>query len=263
MAACLNPKRPTMKSILTAIFAALLIVGCLIKGDDTQASEINIAVAANFTSAAKDIADAFERQTGHKAILSFGSTGKLYTQITHGAPFDAFLAADTKHPEMAEQEGLAVAGTRFTYATGRIVLYSTDPTLVDDAGEVLSRGGFEKLAIANPKNAPYGAAAVKAMMELGVYDTLLPKIVRGDNIAQTYQFVITGNAQLGFVALSQVVNDEAGSKWIVPEDIVAPIRQDAVLLRAGENDSTALAFLAFLKSEKAREIITRYGYGSD
>jgi len=253
----------SMKMVFTAIFSAMVLAGSLFKGGDAAADQVNIAVAANFTPAAKDIAAAFETQTGHKAILSFGSTGKLYTQIVYGAPFDVFLAADAKRPEMAERSGLAVSGTRFTYATGQIALYSADPSLVDDAGEVLSSGGFQKLAIANPKNAPYGEAAVKAMMELGVYDELLPKIVRGDNLAQTYQFIITGNAQLGFVALSQVVNDESGSKWVVQENIVAPIRQDAVLLQSGANSSTATAFLAFLKTQTAREIITKYGYGTD
>ncbi|MCP5365508.1 MAG: molybdate ABC transporter substrate-binding protein [Hyphomicrobiales bacterium] len=252
-----------MKAIVTAIFAAMLVASCFLQSNEAAPQQVNVAVAANFTPAAKDIAAAFEAETGQKAILSFGSTGKLYAQIAHGAPFGVFLAADARHPEMAERAGLAVAGTRFTYATGKIALYSPDPSLVDNSGAVLSRGGFEKLAIANPKNAPYGAAAVKAMTDLGVYDALLPKIVHGDNIAQTYQFLITGNAQLGFVALSQVVHDKTGSKWIVPEDIVTPIRQDAVLLTAGKNDSTALAFIAFLKSEKPREIMTRYGYGTD
>ncbi|MEJ2124391.1 MAG: molybdate ABC transporter substrate-binding protein [Alphaproteobacteria bacterium] len=225
-------------------------------------AEAKIAVSANFTAAAKDIAKAFQAKTGHKAVLAFGSTGKLFTQIANGAPFEAFLAADQKRPQKAEAEGLAVPGSRFTYAKGKIVLFSTDAKLVDDAGKVLGKpDAFDKLAITNPKTAPYGAAAVEAMNKLGVYAGVKSKLVKGDNLAQTYQFIVTKNAQLGFVAYSQVVNAKGGSKWVVPDNLYAPIRQDAVLLKTGENNEVAKAFLAFLKGEEAHAILKNYGYG--
>lgn len=226
------------------------------------AGETTIAVAANFTATAKDIAKAFEMETGHKAILAFGSTGKLYAQIVHGAPFDAFLAADQARPAKAEAEGFALKGSRFTYATGKIVLYSADASLVDDGGAVLANpGAISRLAIANPKTAPYGAAAVQVLERLGLYDGLKPKIVQGDSIAQAYQFVVTGNATLGFVAAAQVATSKTGSKWVVPEDLYIPIRQDAQLLAKGAGSDAAKAFLAFLKTPQARSIIRAYGYG--
>lgn len=229
-----------------------------------SAGETTIAVAANFTAAAKTIARAFETETGHKAVLAFGSTGKLYAQIANGAPFAALLAADQARPERAEAEGLAVAGSRFTYAKGKIVLYSADAMTVDRAGRVLSAPEtFAKIAIANPKTAPYGAAAVQAMTQMGVYDGLQDKIVQGDSIAQTHQFVMTQNAQLGFIAYAQVIHAESGSMWVVPEGLYSPIRQDAVLLKAGATSEPALAFLAFLKGDTARAIIASYGYGLD
>lgn len=241
--------------------AALLMVAL---STGAFAAETKIAVAANFTAAAKDIAKAFAADTGHSAVLAFGSTGKLYAQIAHGAPFEAFLAADQKRPMKAEAEGLAVSGSRFTYAKGKIVLYSIDADLVDGAGQVLGTPGkFTKLAIANPKTAPYGAAATEAMQKLDVYEGVKGKIVQGDSIAQTHQFVATGNAQLGFVAYSQVVTAKGGSQWVVPDDLYAPIRQDAVLLKAGLDNEAAQAFLAFLKGETARAIIASYGYGLD
>ena len=227
-----------------------------------RADETHIAVAANFTAAAKEIAAAFGKETGHEAVLIFGSTGKLYAQIANNAPFDAFLAADVARPEKAEKEGLGVAGSRFTYAVGQIVLFSADPALVDAQGTVLKTGTFEKIAIANPKTAPYGAASIEAMKALGVYDRLEPRIVKGDSISQTLQFVTTRNAALGFVALSQVIADDTGSKWVVPTDLYTPIRQDAVLLTRGADNAAAKAFLAFLKSETALAIIAKYGYGA-
>jgi molybdate transport system substrate-binding protein len=241
----------------------MLLVGAAFSASTAWAEEARIAVAANFTAAAKEIATAFGAQTGHEAELIFASTGKLYTQIANGAPFDVFLAADTARPEKAEAEGLAVPGTRFTYAVGQIVLFSADPTLVDSNGEVLKTGDFAKLANANPKTAPYGAAGVEAMTALGIYELLAPRIVTGDNVSQTLQFITTQNAALGFVALSQVIDDESGSKWMVPADLYTPIRQDAVLLNPGANNEAATEFLAFLKSEAARDIIAGYGYGTD
>ncbi|WP_176085679.1 molybdate ABC transporter substrate-binding protein [Martelella sp. HB161492] len=241
-------------------FALLAAVAAFVPAS-AFAGQINVAVAANFTEAAKDIAAAFNQQTGDDAVLSFGSTGKLYTQIANGAPFTVFLAADQERPEKAVTEGLAVEGSEFTYAIGKLVLYSSDAGLVDDDGAVLkSEDGFDKIAIANPDAAPYGAAAVETMKALGLYDTLTPKIVQGDSISQTYQFVTTGNAELGFVALSQVIDTEGGSQWVVPADLYTPIKQDAVLLKTGADDETSKAFMDFLKSDTAHKIIESYGY---
>lgn len=226
-----------------------------------NAAEVAVAVAANFTATAKQIATAFEATSDHTVVLSFGSTGKLYTQIAHGAPFDVFLAADQARPQKAIDEGLAVADSRFTYASGKLVLYSTDPELVDTDSSVLRSARFERLAIANPATAPYGSAAIEVLKALGVHDSVIDRIVRGDNIAQTYQFVMTKNAQLGFVALSQVIDTSDGSRWIVPESMYTPIRQDAVLLNRGANNPAARAFMAFLQGDKARDIIRAFGYG--
>ncbi len=240
---------------------AICMLSFLSLHQQAQGAQTNIAVAANFTAAAKEIAQAFKQETGHEAILSFGSTGKLYTQIAHGAPFEVFLAADQKRPQKAETEGLGVTGSRFTYASGKIVLYSTDASLIDADAKVLGKvDAFNKIAIANPKTAPYGSAAVSALKKMKLYDTIKSKIVQGDNIAQTHQFVSTGNAQLGFVALSQVIKQQGGSKWLVPQELYAPIRQDGVLLKKGENSEAAKAFLGFLKGQSAHRIIEKYGY---
>ncbi|WP_018700542.1 molybdate ABC transporter substrate-binding protein [Amorphus coralli] len=242
-----------------ALAAAVLVAGIL-QADPAVAGQARVAVASNFTDAARRIAAAFEAQGDHTVTLSFGSTGQIFTQIAQGAPFDAFLAADQTRPERAVAEGLAVAGSRFTYASGRLALYSADPGLV--TGETtLARGTFDKLAIANPETAPYGAAAIETMEALGVLDAIRPKLVRGANIAQTYQFVATGNAELGFVALSQIAASEGGSRWIVPETLHAPIAQDAVLLSEAADRQAAIAFLAFLKGPDARAIIAGFGYG--
>ncbi len=256
----------TMKqcwNMIVAIFLATAgFAGWGQMASEALAEETHVAIASNFTATAKEIAAAFERETGHKAVLSFGSTGKLFTQIANGAPFQVFLAADTKHPEKAEAEGLAVTGTRFTYATGKIVLYSSNPELVDKAGKVLETPAkFAKLAIANPMTAPYGTASIKTMEALGVYAGVKDKIVQGDNIAQTYQFVATGNAQLGFIALSQVVADTRGSKWVVPSNLYTPIKQDAVLLKTGAESKPAKAFLTFLRGRTALAMIEKFGYG--
>ena len=253
-----------MKSFFAASCLALTLASLPLPQltDTAAAAETNVAVAANFTAAAKEIATAFEAETGHTATLSFGSTGKIYTQIANGAPFTVFLAADQARPEKAEAEGLAVAGSRFTYASGKIVLYSVDAALVDGEGAVLKTPDrFERLAIANPKTAPYGAAAVQAMEAMQVPQATLDKIVQGDSISQTHQFVATGNAQLGFVALSQVIGTQEGSRWIVPADLYTPIHQDAVLLKIGKDDEAAKAFITFLKGDAARVIIESYGYG--
>jgi molybdate transport system substrate-binding protein len=227
------------------------------------AAEVSVAVAANFTAPMRNIAAAFETDTGHKAILAFGSTGTFYAQIKNGAPFHMLLAADDKTPARLEKEGLAAAGTRFTYAVGKLVLWSAQPGVVDARGEVLSKGGFERIALANPKLAPYGAAAVETLSRLNLLERLQPRFVQGENIAQTYQFVATGNAPLGFVALSQVTVDgriARGSAWVVPDNLHAPIRQDAVTLAGGKDSAAAVALAAYLKGEKARAIIRSYGY---
>lgn len=224
------------------------------------AAETHVAVAANFAEPARAIAAGFERTTGHKAILAFGSSGAFYTQISHGAPFEIFLSADAERPARIERDGLAVPGTRFTYAIGRLVLYSTTPGLVDAKGAVLGSNRFDKIAIADPATAPYGVAAIETMRKLGVHDALRPKIVTGSSIAQTYQFASTGAAQLGFVALSQVIAEPGGSRWIVPQRLHRPIAQQAVLLRTGQNNPAAAAFIKYLKSSPAMAIIRRYGY---
>ena len=209
------------------------------------------------------IATAFEQDTGHKAILAFGSTGKFYAQIKNGAPFQALLAADDETPARLEREGLGVGGTRFTYAIGRLVLWSRQPGLVDDKGNVLRSGKVVRIALADPKLAPYGAAAADVLNGLGLMPALAPKLVQGENIAQTYQFVATGNAELGFVALSQVFADgklTQGSAWAVPAALHAPIRQDAVVLATGKDNAAAAALMAYLRTDKARAIIRSFGY---
>ena len=228
-----------------------------------QAGDALLAVAANFTAPMQKIAQAFEQDTGHKAVLSFGATGSFYAQIKNGAPFDVLLAADDDTPLKIEKEGLSVVGSRFTYATGQLVLWSKQAGLVDNKGEVLRSGKFQKLAIANPKLAPYGLAATETLTQLGLLSELQPKIVMGESIGQTYQFLVTENAQLGFVALSQVFADgkiTQGSAWVVPAKLHNPIQQDAVLLNSGKNNPAAAALLTYLKSDKARAIIKSYGY---
>lgn len=228
-----------------------------------QADEVQVAVAANFTAPMQQIAAQFEKDTGHKAALSFGGTGKFYAQIVNGAPFEILVAADDETPARLEKEGQGVAGTRFTYGIGKLVLWSTNPDLVDAKGEVLKTANFKHLALANPKTAPYGTAAVETMTRLGLLPSLQGRFVQGENIAQTYQFILSGNAELGFVALSQVFKDgkiTSGSAWIVPASLYEPIRQDAVLLAKGKDKPAATALLVYLKGEKARSIIKSFGY---
>ena len=245
---------------LRALFVCLALVAPTALAGRAAAADVQVAVAANVTEPAKEIAAAFKARTGQAVVLVFGSSGAFYTQITQGAPFEVFLSADAERPTKAEQEGLAAPGTRFTYAVGRLVLYSKTPGLVDAEGAVLASGRFDKLAIADPAAAPYGLAAVQTLKTLKLYDRLQPKIVQGASIAQAYQYVATGAAELGFVALSQVVSAPGGSRWLVPEADHAPIEQQAVLLKTGANDPAARAFLAFLKSPAAVAIIKRYGY---
>ncbi|VTU39395.1 Molybdate-binding periplasmic protein precursor [Variovorax sp. PBS-H4] len=228
-----------------------------------HAAEVQVAVAANFAGPMKVLAVDFEKATGHVAVLSSGSTGKFHAQIRSGAPFDVFLAADDETPARLDQEGATVPGSRFTYATGQLVLWSARPDLVDAKGEVLKRGQFAHLALAAPKLAPYGAAAVETMKRLDVLAQLEPKFVQGESIGQTFGFVSSGNAELGFVALSQVWENgklKRGSAWVVPAELHNPIRQDAVLLTRGKDNAAAAALMAFLKSDAAKAVIRSFGY---
>ena len=240
-------------------FWLLFGFGLIVAAGPVEAGQTQVAVAANFTEPAKEIATLFKAKTGDEALLSFGASGNFYTQISQGAPFQVFLSADADRPKAAVDAGLAVADTRFTYAIGKLVLWSKslDLTKGDD---VLKANAFAKLSIANPKAAPYGAAAVEAMKGLGVYDAIEPKIVQGASIAQAFQFVDTGNAELGFVALSQLSGVTTGSRWLPPQSLYSPIRQDAVLLKTGADDEASKAFIAFLRGPEARAIIERYGY---
>ncbi len=245
----------------TRLMSCLLV--CLAgAASSVRADEISVAVAANFTAPMQAIAAGFEKETGHKVLAAYGATGKFYAQIRNGAPFEVLLTADEETPARLIKESSAVAGSQFTYAIGKLVLWSAKPAIVDGAGAVLKAGGFNHLAIANPKLAPYGAAAVEVMKGLGVYASVQPKIVTGESIAQTHQFISTGNALLGFVALSQVLKDGKidGSSWIVPATLYAPIRQDAVILEKGKGKPAAEALMKYLKSDKARAIIQSFGY---
>lgn len=229
-----------------------------------RAGEVLVAVAANFAAPMKRIAEDFSRVSGHRAILSFGSTGKLYAQIRNGAPFEVLLAADEATPARLEGEGLGVAGSRFTYAVGRLALWSAEPGRVDADGKVLATGGFERLAIADPKLAPYGAAAVEVLQALGRLDSLRPRLVTAESVGQAYQFVATGNAEIGFVALSQVLEEgalRAGSLWRVPAGLHHPLRQDFVILAAGRRSAAATALAGYLRSDAAREVLRGFGYG--
>lgn len=228
-----------------------------------QAGEVHVAVASNFSAPMKAIAAQFEQETGHKVLVSTGATGKFYAQIRNGAPFELLLAADDEVPARLEAEGLGVADSRFTYAIGRLVLWSARPDLVDGRGEVLKKADVGQLSIANPRLAPYGAAAVEAMKALNVFAAVEARLVMGENIAQAHQFVHAGNAALGFVAMSQVYEDgklKSGSAWIVPSHLHRPIRQDAVLLQKGKNNPAARQLAGFLKQDAARRVIRRYGY---
>lgn len=243
--------------LMTRLLAVLIV---LFAAGSALAAETKVAVAANFAEPAKVIAARFKARTGHDATLSFGSSGQFYAQIANGAPYEVFLSADRERPEKAEAEGLGVAGSRFTYAIGRLVLYSKTPGLVDGRGAVLSQGRFQKLAIADPRTAPYGVAAVETMKKRRVYDALRPRLVQGTSITQAYQFVETGAAEVGFVAASQLIGVKGGSRWLVPAGDHTPIDQQAVLLKSGANSAAAQAFIRFLKGPEARAIIQRYGY---
>ena len=242
--------------------ASVLQLGIMLSGGlvgSLHAAEVKVAAAANFTAPMKEIERQFATDTGHQAIVSYGSTGKLYAQILNGAPFDVFLAADQDRPALIEQK--AIGDSRFTYATGRLALWSSDPGLLDGTADALRSPAIRRLAIANPKTSPYGNGAMQIIGALQLTEPLQRKLVRGDNIAQTFQFVMTGNAQAGFVAMSQVADETKGSRWIPPQSMYDPIRQDAVLLQPG--NTAAEAFIAYLQGDTAKETIRRYGYAVD
>lgn len=246
---------PTTRTFLPAVITIIAAFAGTASADD-----IRIAVASNFSNTLKPLAEQFTQQTGHRVIVIPGATGKHYAQISNGAPFDIFLAADQRRPASLEQRGMAVPGSRFCYATGKLVLWSPDPTLVDNRGEALLKGDFRHLAIANPTHAPYGSAALEVIKALGRWPELSNRLARGENINQAFQFVTSGNAELGLIALSQLTRPghrASGSFWLVPQTLYSPIEQHALLLR---DRPAAHAFLAFLRTEPALAIIRGYGY---
>ena len=253
-----------MAPLMALVVALSLVLG---RVGAAQAAPLQVAVAANFAVPAQKIARGFERETGQRLSIALGSTGKFYAQIRHGAPFAVLLAADSETPQRLVREGLALADSRLTYAVGQLVLWSAQPGLVDAQGEVLARMArgqlTGKLALADPRLAPYGAAAQQTLQQLGLAEALQPHVVLGENIAQAHQFVKSGNALLGLVALSQVMEEgriASGSAWRVPAGLHAPIRQDAVLLKAGSSEPAARAFLQYLRSDAARAVIAAHGY---
>lgn len=251
----------TSRKIHLLALAVALLFGMMAR--TVCAGEVNAAVAANFAVPMEQIVALFQKESGHTVKVSLGSSGKFYAQIKEGAPFDVFLAADEKNPKLLEQEGLAVASSHFVYALGKLVLWSAKPGFVDDKGSVLSKGSYNKLAYADPKLAPYGLAAQQTLEQMGLWNTIQSKLVTGESIAQTYQFAATGNAELAFIALSQITKDgkvTEGSWWLVPSNLYNPIRQGAVLLSAAKDKAAAQAFFAFLKSEKAAAVIRGFGY---
>ena len=252
-----------LRGLFTRSFLPVFVVAAIALCPSAQAATVHVAVAANFASALKVIATEFGRASGHTVVSSSASTGKLYSQIKNAAPFDVLLSADDETPVLLQSEGLAVPSTRFTYAVGRLALWSTDDKLVDANGDVLKLGKFNRLALASPKAAPYGAAAVEALLKLNLLNALEPKFVTGESIAQAYSFVASGNVPLGFVALSQVLENgklKSGSMWKVPADLHAPLKQDAVLLTHARSNAAAIAFMAFLKSDATRTTIRSFGY---
>lgn len=246
-----------MSKLLTSLLLLLSISHAL-------ADDVQVAVAANFSAPIEEIGKAFNKATGHQLKVSTGASGKFYAQIKNGAPFQVFLSADEEKPAQLEKDGLAVQGSRFTYAIGKLVLWSADPGVVDAQGKVLEKNKINKIAVANPKTAPYGEAAMETLSAMKLKSQLEPKIVMGENISQTYQFVATGNAEIGFIALSQITKNNkitSGSAWIIPEKYYSPINQDAVLLVNGKDSAAARQLLVFLKGDEAVRIIKSYGYG--
>lgn len=248
-----------MTRVLSVLLLSLLIPL------SAQAGTVQVAVASNFAGAMQQIAKAFQQDTGHEVIIMAAGTGKLYAQIRNGAPFEVLLSADDKTPAKLEAEGLAAPGTRFTYALGKLVLWSAQPNTVDREGKILRSGHFAHISLGNPKTVPYGQAAVEVLRHLGLFEALEPKFVLGENVAHAQQFVASGNAELGFVAKSGVYKDgqlTGGSAWWIPDSLYSPIRQDAVLLKKGENNPAAKALLEYLRSAPARVIMNSLGYGA-
>lgn len=258
--ACLPPAR----RLLPASLVAIVLFWCLGAGALADGPhEVRVAVAANFAGPMERIGKMFEAETGYQVVVVGGATGALATQVRNGAPFDLLLAADEETPRKLEEEGFGAKGQRYTYATGRLVLYSAQAGFVDGEGKVLAAGQFEHLAIANPRVAPYGIAARDVLQALGLADTLASRIVEGESIGQTFAFVRSGNAELGFVALSQVAPPDGrapGSWWVVPAKLYHPIRQDLVLLRHGNSNPAAAALYSYLRTKAVRDLIQLYGY---
>jgi molybdate transport system substrate-binding protein len=245
------------------ILNKIALIAFISLSSNSQAETVLVAVAANFTKPMNEIVAEFEKASGHNAKLAFGASGKFVAQIENGAPFEIFLSADDKNPIKLEQSGLAVKDSRFTYAIGKLALWSATENYVDSEGKILQNGNFKHLALADPKLAPYGVAAIQVLNNLGLFEKLQNLIVQGENIAQTHEFISTGNAELGFVALSQIAENgeiSIGSAWLVPENLYNPILQDAVLLKTGAENPAAAALLNFLKSAAAQTIIQKYGY---
>ena len=241
----------------------LRLLAVLMLSSPLHAGEVQVAVAANFTAPMQAIAQAFEQHSGHQVVAAYGATGQLYAQMQHGAPFDVFLSADASTPAKLEVQGQGVRGSRFTYAIGRLVLWSAAPGYLDGSDAVLRANQFRYLAIADPKTAPYGLAATQVLAQLGLTEAVQNKLVTGQSIGKALHFVASGNAELGFVAMSQVYQDgqlKSGSAWVVPAALHAPIKQDAVLLETGADNPAAAAFLTFLQGEQATKIIQSYGY---
>ncbi|MDF3193184.1 molybdate ABC transporter substrate-binding protein [Pseudomonas sp. 1928-m] len=246
-----------MHARIAALFAVFAI------SSNALAEQVQVAVAANFTAPLQAIAAEFEKDSGHSVVASFGATGQLYAQIQHGAPFEVLLSADASTPARLDSQGLGVSGSRFTYAIGSLVLWSATPGYLDGSDAALKANQYRHLAIADPKTAPYGLAATQVLAKLGLTEAVQGKLVTGQSIAKALHFIATGNAELGFVALSQVYQDgqlSSGSAWILPAELHSPIRQDALILKKGEHNPAAAAFTAYLKGEKAAAIIKSYGY---
>lgn len=241
---------------------ACLLMAFVVPG---QAEEVRVAVASNFLSTMKILTSNFEHHTNHRIIIISGSSGKLYAQIQHGAPFDVFFSADQHRPTLLEKEGIAIKGSRFPYAVGRLTLWSPDDHMIgDDPQTTLTQMTFSHLAIANPKTAPYGKAAEQTLKALGLWDQTKDRLVQGENIGQTFQFVSSRNAELGFVALSQVLDpkiNDMGSRWDIPPTLHDPLIQKAVLLNHGKHNATAKAFLEYVQTPAALTVIKQQGYG--
>ncbi len=256
----MNDMTTTMKRLRRVFLPALVLMFGQVT--TVEAGEIRVAVASNFAETIREIASLFEQRTGHRVKLAFGSTGKHYAQIRNGAPFEVFFAADVKRARLLDEEGFARPGSRFTYAVGKVVLWSPEPGVVDEQGKILKQGNFRHLALANPKLAPYGRAAAQVLQAHGLWDDLKGRLVRGENIGQTFQFIISGNAELGFVALSQIKRPDGtlpGSYWEPSQALYQPIEQQAVLLK---ESTVARQFLAFVRSSEVRQIIRDFGYST-